>query len=114
MSTNERIRLLAKCALERTCVLRSLKVALLVGTVLALINHFDSIRSGSVETTASLQILLTYAVPYSVSTFGSAMQAAQMELNGYRKGPDSSSTFERPTDKLVEVQTSPFSGGQQD
>jgi hypothetical protein len=32
-----------KHACEKTCVYRSMKVALLVGTVLALINHYDAI-----------------------------------------------------------------------
>ena len=76
----EQLRIFAKYARERACVLRSLKVALIVGTVLALINHYDAIISGSLGTTGQLQILLTFAVPYSVATFGSASQGLQMEL----------------------------------
>ena len=62
-------------------MLRSLKVALIVGTVLALINHYDAIVSGRLGSTGVLQILLTYVVPYSVATFGSASVGVQAELS---------------------------------
>jgi hypothetical protein len=51
-----------------------------VGTVLAFLNHYDSIFSGTVDSTGFFQIVVIYAVPYSVATFGSAMQARHMEL----------------------------------
>ena len=88
MTTRRRARLFAKYALEKRCIARSLKVALLVGTVLALINHYDSIISASFSLAVTLQILVTYAVPYSVSTFGSAMQAVQMEMDAENKKGD--------------------------
>jgi hypothetical protein len=74
------VRLFLKYAKERVCVIRSLKIALFVGTVLALLNHYDSIFSGTVDTTGFFQIIITYTVPYSVATFGSAMQARHMNL----------------------------------
>ena len=67
-------------------MLRSLKVALLVGTVLAFINHYDAIISGSLSTAGVVQILVTYAVPYCVATFGSASQAMQMDSNSAQTG----------------------------
>jgi|SRR5581483_6750132 len=69
-----------KYARERVCVVRSLKIALIVGTVLAFLNHYDSILLGTVDATVFFQIVITYAVPYSVATFGSAMQARHIEL----------------------------------
>jgi len=77
--TNGRLRPLVRYAFERTCVLRSVKIALVVGTVLALINHFNAIIGGSLDAVSSAQILLTYFVPYTVATIGSAAQAVQME-----------------------------------
>ena len=77
--------LLLKYATEKVCVVRSLKVALFVGSVLVVINHFDSILAGSVSVSIMAQILVTYAVPYSVATYGSAMQARRMELERRRK-----------------------------
>jgi hypothetical protein len=47
---------------------RALRVALVVGTVLALINHFDRLLSGTLDTEAWIKIALTYLVPYAVST----------------------------------------------
>jgi hypothetical protein len=79
------MRLFLKHAGDRVCVYRSVKVALVVGTVLALINHLDRILSGSLTATNILQMLLTYLVPYSVSTYGSAMQARYLELQQSRK-----------------------------
>jgi len=76
----------AKHATEKTCVLRSLKVALLVGTVLAFINHYDAILSGSLSSVELVKVLVTYAVPYSVATFGSASQAMQMDSDSPQRG----------------------------
>ena len=62
-------------ACRRGIVVRSLKVALVVGTVLALINHGDRLLSGQVTMTAAAKIALTYLVPYAVATW-SAVQTA--------------------------------------
>jgi len=69
-------------ACDRTCVVRSIKVALVVGTVLALINHYDAIFAGALTSRGVFQILLTYLVPFGVSAYGSAMQARHLELQG--------------------------------
>ncbi len=92
MPTGERLKVFAKYATDKTCVLRSLKVSVLVGTVLALVNHYDQLLSGSISPTGLSQILVTYAVPYCVATFGAASQAAQMELEAHQglKGPKTS------------------------
>ena len=46
----------------------ALRVALVVGAVLNLINHFDVLLGAELTTTTLVQIALTYAVPYCVST----------------------------------------------
>lgn len=48
----------------------ALRVALVVGTVLNLINHFDVLLGAALTTTTLVQIGLTYVVPYCVSTHG--------------------------------------------
>jgi hypothetical protein len=58
-----------KLARSWEVVTSSLKVALFVGSVLALINHGDLIFAMSVPRENLLQILLTYLVPYCVSTY---------------------------------------------
>lgn len=56
-------------------VVRSaLRVALLVGTLLALINYGDKLLAMSLTRTDLLKLMLTYLVPYGVSTW-SAVQA---------------------------------------
>lgn len=54
----------------------SLKVSLIVGTVLALINHGPAIVQMTLGMDRLVQILLTYMVPYGVSTY-SAVRAIQ-------------------------------------
>jgi len=56
-------------ALSRQVVPRALKVALLVGTLLALINHGDKILALSLTGQDWIKVALTYLVPYGVSTW---------------------------------------------
>ena len=53
--------------------------ALIVGTILILINHGDSILKGEVDLTGILQICLTAIVPYIVSTVSSVSTLMSME-----------------------------------
>ncbi|MDX1527706.1 MAG: nitrate/nitrite transporter NrtS, partial [Gammaproteobacteria bacterium] len=50
-------------------VRRSIKVCLLVGTLLVLINYSDRAVNGELTALDLVKMLLTYAVPYCVSTF---------------------------------------------
>lgn len=56
-------------AFSKAVVLRALKVALLVGTMLALINHSEKLITMSLSSQDLLKIVLTYLVPYGVSTW---------------------------------------------
>jgi len=64
-------------ALSRDVATRAIKVALVVGTVLAFINHGDKILTMTLTGKSIFQIALTYLVPYCVSTWSSvrAMEA---------------------------------------
>lgn len=57
---------------------RALKVALLVGCILAVINYGDRLISGTFEFRDLIKIAMTFLVPYCVSTYSavSAMQEA--------------------------------------
>ena len=46
------------------------RVALVVGTTLNLIHHFDLLLGAPVTMTTAFQLGLTYLVPYCVSTHG--------------------------------------------
>lgn len=66
-------------AVSAGVVRRAFKVALIVGTLLALINHVDAVIAGSFTTKNFIQVLLSYLVPYLVSTY-SAVHALQEGL----------------------------------
>ena len=66
----------ATLALSPSVVLRALKVALIVGTLLALINHVDAVAAGTFAYKNLIQVVLSYLVPYAVSTY-SAVHALQ-------------------------------------
>ncbi len=58
------------CAAARPDVVRrSVKVCLIVGTILVIINYADRALNGSLSVTDLVKMLLTYAVPYCVSTY---------------------------------------------
>ena len=64
----ERVGRICYCAVSGGVPRRSLVVALIVGTVLNLINQGDAMLSGvPIDLT---KLLLTYVVPYCVSTYG--------------------------------------------
>ncbi|MEP7704915.1 nitrate/nitrite transporter NrtS [Paraglaciecola sp. 25GB23A] len=58
-------------AIEIETLKRSIKVAVIVGTILMLINHGDILLYGDIEVHHLLKIVLTYLVPYLVSTYSS-------------------------------------------
>ena len=65
----------------RTDVLiRALKMASIVGVVLAIINHGDHILLGTMTATNWIKILITFCVPFCVSTISSVL-AIRREQN---------------------------------
>jgi hypothetical protein len=64
-------------------VITSLKVSLVVGTLLAFINHGESILQMSLSRESLFKILLTYLVPYSVATYS----AVKTTLGIVESGP---------------------------
>jgi hypothetical protein len=63
-------------AFSRRVVPRAVRIAFIVGTILALINHGDKILSMSLSNQDLLRVILTYLVPYGVSTW-SAVRAIE-------------------------------------
>ena len=66
-------------ALSPDVVRRSIKVGVLVGTILIAINYGDRLLTGSLAARDWIKMALTYLVPYSVSTYASV--SALMERN---------------------------------
>ena len=59
---------------RRATHLRALRIALVVGTILAAINPGDAILGASMTTSAWIKVLMTFCVPYGVSWY-SAVKA---------------------------------------
>ena len=58
-------------ALRRDVIIRSLKIAAIVGTILVAINQGDVIVSGALTGHLMWKIPMTYLVPFLVSTYAS-------------------------------------------
>lgn len=78
------MKLFIKHARDKTTFYRAVKVGLVVGTILALINHYHAIFTGNLDATIVFQIFLTYLVPFGVATYGSAGHARHLELKSRR------------------------------
>jgi hypothetical protein len=66
------------CA-ERDTILRSIKTALVIGTILAIINHGQQMLSGHFELNWIVPMLITYLVPFSVATYGQVQGKRQRD-----------------------------------
>ncbi|MBI3992247.1 MAG: nitrate/nitrite transporter NrtS [Candidatus Lambdaproteobacteria bacterium] len=69
------LRLFLARSLRRDTVLRATRVALVITPILTVFNHFGEIRALELGPSFWTQVLLTFCVPYCVSTYSSAMAA---------------------------------------
>jgi thiamine transporter ThiT len=76
-----------KLAVSPSVVSRAVKVALVVGTLLAIINHVDAVLGGTFASKNLVQVILSYLVPYLVSTY-SAVHALQQSLKESSRKPN--------------------------
>lgn len=58
-------------AFDRLVVRRAARIALVVGAILTVINQGDHLFSGQINADVVFKILLTFCVPYGVSTYSS-------------------------------------------
>ncbi len=68
------VRQFLRTALRREIVARAVRTSLVVGTILAAINHGPEIITLEVDARRLFRIGLTYGVPYCVSTYSAVMQ----------------------------------------
>ena len=71
-----------KIAFRRDVCLRGLRVAGVVGTLLVIINQGDLLFHGQWSIRQGVKIVLTYFVPYGVSTYASVASIRKMEREG--------------------------------
>jgi hypothetical protein len=55
---------------ERDTLVRSIKTALVIGTILAIINHGQELLTGRFSLQWVVPMLITYLVPFAVATYG--------------------------------------------
>ena len=65
------MRDLLHTAFERDIFLTAVRVAIVVGTILVAINYGDRVFNGSLLFSDYVKIVITYFVPYFVSTYSS-------------------------------------------
>ena len=62
-----------KIVIRSDVLFRAFKMASIVGIVLAIINHGDHILLGTMTTTNWIKILITFCVPFCVSSISSVL-----------------------------------------
>ena len=66
-------------SLERDTIVRSLKAALVIGTILGLINHGQALVSGHFTRSELGPLLITYLIPFCVTTYGQVQGKRQRD-----------------------------------
>ena len=69
-----------KIAFIKDVFLRAFKMALIVGIILAIINHGDHIFLGTMTVTNWTKILITFSVRFCVSTVSSVLAIKKEQL----------------------------------
>ena len=70
-----------KLFLRKDVSFRALKIAIVVGLILAFINHGDHLLEGDMTITNWVKILFTFFVPYCVSSFSSVLAIKKENTN---------------------------------
>lgn len=68
-------------AFSRRVVVQAIRIAIIVGTILALINHGEKILGMSLSGRDWFKVIISYLVPYVVSTW-SAVGGIRENLSG--------------------------------
>ena len=85
------MKLFFEAAVERGTAATSVKVALFVGSILALINYGDRILLyGDMRPLDWFKLAVTYCVPYCVATYGAARYATRHAGDEKNKTPKGS------------------------
>ena len=82
-------------AFARPVVRRALKYGIVVGAILILINHSDAILRGDLPPARLFRMLLTIAVPYTVSTL-SSVEAMRQPHRGLPSPPQAPPSRAQP------------------
>ena len=76
----ERLKLYCEISTSRSVVKRAIKVALLVGTTLNIINQGEAFLSLEIANINFIKLCLTYVVPYSVTTYTAVVMKLEFQI----------------------------------
>ena len=76
----KRFSFFLKNLFRRETIVRAIKVALVVGPILIIINHHDSILNFELSNNLYFKFALTFLVPFCVSAYSSAQAYCADEL----------------------------------
>ena len=81
-----KVRQFLRFAFMRSTVIRAVKVACVITPILTVFNHTPEIVDLRLGMSFWVQVLLTFTVPYCVSTYSSAMASMAAHAGDRRKG----------------------------
>jgi hypothetical protein len=84
--------------LERPTMFFSIKMALVVGTLLAVINHGQAIVTGHFTSDRLLPLLLTYCVPFAVAMYSQIQGKRQRDRSQAEISAAAMQTVMKPAD----------------
>lgn len=88
-------------ATHSATVRRAAFTALIVGSILSAINHGPAILAGQLTGERICQMLLTFLVPYSVSTISSVATRHEMNSKRARVGAPENAFYGAPEGDLI-------------
>jgi len=80
MITMEHFKIYCEIAISQSIVKRAIKVSLIVGTTLNFINQGEALLSLNLANIGLVKILLTYIVPYSVTTYTATAMKVEFQI----------------------------------
>ena len=80
MISIEHFKIYCAIAISPSIIDRAIKVSLIVGTTLNLINQGDAILALNVENVNLVKLMLTYVVPYSVTTYTATAMKVEFHI----------------------------------
>ena len=72
MQQTSALRLFLRCSVKRSTVLRATGVALVITPILIAVNQWERIAAGAFDARFFGKVVMTFCVPYLVSTYSSA------------------------------------------
>ncbi len=66
--------------MKKKIIFNAIKVSLVIGTLLNLINNYDAVFYGKISFALCLKVIITYLIPFSVSYYSSRKALSQSSI----------------------------------